>query len=254
MKKNSHIVICIILLAITIGTVCYFSEWTDPSQEETNTADSSPSRENHVSHGDASNPSQTRNGRRTRTKNREADHLRRELKNANVQLEKLSGPLNKEMFSSTVNVEIAAGETLVTGGYKRADGHHELTFMTPTTITLEDGSEGIRLTPRVLSIDPEFAKANGLGTLATNARNTLQHAEAWNQKELTSILRAASQHGDANIMAAPTMLSKPSMPVTLSMGDGYSIESTVERTATGGFAIKARIERTPLPNHHGKDQ
>ena len=242
MKNPKPITFCIILLAITIVAVCYFSGWTDSSQEKTSTTDVPHARGKSATHENI-NSSQPRSSRRAKTENHRAERLRRELKNADDQL-------NKEMLSSTVNVEIAAGETLVTGGYKRADGYHELTFMTPTTVTLEDGSEAVRLTPRILAVDPEFAKANGLDTLATNARNTLQHAEAWNQKELTAILHAAGQHDGVGIMAAPTILSNSSEPSTISFEEPgktrYSIVSSIEKTATGGFAIKARVQRTPL--------
>jgi hypothetical protein len=252
MKKPHYLIISAILLLIPIITIYYFYGKAGSPQAE---GDTTASRSANANRSSSEGPSSARSSRRVVTENPEADRLRRELKNAYAQLEKLdklSAPLSKEMFSSTVDVEIAAGETLVTGGYKRADGKYELTFMTPTTVTMEDGTEMIKLFSRVLAVDSEFVKANGLGTLATNARNTLQHAEAWNQEEMTATMKAASQNDNSEFTSPPAILTSPSSskPFTLNMGEpgkaSYSIESTIGKTATGGFAIKARVERAPL--------
>ena len=112
--------------------------------------------------------------------------LRRELETARVQLEKITRPFGQNVLSSTVNAEITPSETLVTGGYRTADGNYELTLITPRSVTLEDGSEGIEVGCKILSVGSEFVEAQGLETLATNAKNTLQHAEAWTQDDVAS--------------------------------------------------------------------
>lgn len=181
--------------------------------------------------------------------------LRRDLETARAKLEKITRPLGKDILSSTVNAEIKPGETLVTGGYRTADGNYELTLITPRGITLEDGREAIEVNNKILSVGSEFVEAHGLETLATNARNTLQHAEAWMQDDVARTLAAASDAEGVGILSSPKVITLPSTSFTLSMGekDGaqFSFEGTVARSPSGSFAIQARVERTPKAEQIG---
>ena len=179
----------------------------------------------------------------------EVESLRRELVTARAQLEKISRPLGQDALSSTVNCEIKPGETLLTGGYMTADGKYEMTFMTPSSVTLDDGTEGIKVSARMLSVGSEFVSANGLETLATNAKNTLQHGEAWKQDDVVKTMQAASRAEGADIMTAPSITARPSESFTLGFGEAggtqFTIEGTVARSPNGNFAIQSRVERTP---------
>ena len=179
----------------------------------------------------------------------EVESLRRELETATAQLEKISRPLEQDVLSSTVNAEIAQGETLVTGGYRRTDGNYELTLLTPRSVTLEDGREAIEMDGKVLTVGSEFVGAHGLETLATNARNTLQHGEAWMQEDVAGTLRAASESEGVGILSAPKLVTLPSTPFTLTFvekdGAQFSIEGTAAKSPNGSFAIQSRVERTP---------
>ena len=179
----------------------------------------------------------------------EVESLRRELETARVQLEKITRPLAHDVLSSTVNAEINPGETLVTGGYRTDDGNYEMTFLTPRSVTLEDGSEAFEVDGKVLSVGSEFAEVHGLETLATNARNTLQHAEAWMPDDVAGTLAAGRDAEGVGMMTGPKVTVLPSTPFTLSIGEKngaqFSIEGTVARSHNGSYAIQSRIERTP---------
>ncbi len=186
---------------------------------------------------------------RTESDGDEIESLRRELKTAKAKLERITRPLGQDVLSSTVNAEINPGETLVTGGYKTADGNYEMTFITPSSYTLDDGREAIRISSKVLSVGSEFVEANGMETLATNAKNTLQHSEAWTQDDLLETFTAASKAKGVDIFTSPTIVAIPSEAFTLVMGKfggaQFSIEGTATKSPNGSFAIQTRVERTP---------
>jgi len=189
--------------------------------------------------------------RRTTGSEREIEeikNLRRELETAKAQLEEITRPLGQDVLSSTVNAEINPGETLVTGGYKTANGNYELTFLTPRSATLDDGREAIEVSCKVLSVGSEFVDAHGLETLATNAKNTLQHAEAWMQDDVSRTLGAASHAEGAGMLSSPKVVALPSAPFTLSWEDKggarFSIQGTATKSPNGSFAIQSRVERT----------
>ncbi len=173
-------------------------------------------------------------------------------------MEKITRPLGQDVLSSTVNAEINPGETLVTGGYRTADGNYELTLLTPRSVTLEDGREANEVAGKVLSVGSEFVETHGLETLATNARNTLQHAEAWMQDDVARTIGAARDVQGVGILSSPKVVTLPSTSFTVSMGetDGaqFSFEGTVARSPSGSFAIQSRIERTPKAEQDGAGQ
>ena len=175
----------------------------------------------------------------------EIENLRRELASAKVELAGISKPLHEDILSSTVNAEIREGETLVTGGYMTANGKHELTLLTPRSVVLEDGRKGIEVEAHILSVGTEFTKAHGLDKLVTNARNTLQHAEAWTKPGTDETLAAATAGGDgeAELVTLPNVITAASQPFKISTGE-YSFEGTFSRNPDGGFSIKSHIERS----------
>ena len=151
---------------------------------------------------------------------------------------------------TSVRIEIAAGETLVTGGYQRANGQYELTFLSPTLVTQEDGTETIRLSSRILSVGPAFIAENDLGALTTRTRNTLQHAESWGPTKLKHTFKAASEHQSTEILSSPTVLTKSGELATLAIETQrmkFKIESNISKTSTGGFVLRAHVERAEIP-------
>ena len=241
MKNLKYIAILSILLLISIITMVYFNDRAGSTQKES------------ASNNDASKPPHARGSMRKTSRSDEAERVTRDPSPTNRQSAEKIDPLNKKTFSSTVNIEIAAGETLVTGGYQRANGQYELTFLTPTSVIQEDGSEAIKLSSRILSVDPSFISENKLGALTTRTRNTLQHAEAWNQDKLSNTLKAASQHQNTDIMSSPSILAHPGKTAKISRvihktfsQTRFTIESNITTTSDGSFVIKARVERASL--------
>ena len=178
----------------------------------------------------------------------EVAQLRRELDRANQELARLSRPLNEHILSSQVNAEIFEGESLVTGGYQRPDGLYELTFLTPRSLMLENDSQAIEVESQIVSINPGFVQAHGLQTLATNARNTLQHAEAWQSEDVAApIASVPSSMRSENVFVQRSVVL-PSKPFSVEMGDPfgqfYKLDATVDISSTGSYLIQSRIERT----------
>ena len=174
----------------------------------------------------------------------EIENVRRELAAVKVELARISKPLHEDILTSTVNATIRQGETLVTGGYMTADGNYELTLLTPRSVFIEGGREAIEVEAHILSVGPEFTKAQGLENLLTNARNTLQHAEAWTQLGRDQTLAAASGGGEAAVVSFPNVITAASVPFKMSSGE-YSFEGTFAQNSDGGISIQSRIERSP---------
>ena len=262
MKKLS-LVFGIALVALIIIVVYRNSHKNDPSAGKAPATEHATPRERLES--DVSRSHELRSARaatrRTTDSEREREDikdLRRQLETARAQLERITRPLEQDVLSSTVNAEINPGETLVTGGYRTADGNYELTLLTPRSVTLEDGREAIEVDGKVLSVGSDFVGAHGLETLATNARNTLQHAEAWMQDDVASTLAAARDAEGAGVLSSPKVITLPSTSFTVSIGEAdgaqFSFEGTVARSPSGSFAIQSRVERTPKAEQDGAGQ
>lgn len=176
----------------------------------------------------------------------ELSKLRRELASTKGELEKLSRPLRVDMASATVSATLKNGESLVTGGYQTRDGNYELTFLTPNSIRMADGREAIEIRGQILSLSPEAIASSGLETMATNARNTIQHAEAWGQDEMEGTLAAIREKTGQQLLSSPKVTALPGEQVSITIGGdngtAYALEATVGRDAAGDFTIKSRIE------------
>ena len=252
--KKLYLIIGIVIIALIAIVVYQNSHNNDSFAAKASSTEQAKSRERVQTDVSSSHESRSASALARRTtvpkrESKEVDDLKRENEALKGQLEKISRPLGQDVLSSTVNCEIKPGETLLTGGYMKADGKYEMTFMTPSSVTLDDGTEGIKVSARMLSVESDFVSANGLETLATNAKNTLQHGEAWKQDDVAKTMQAASKTDGAEIMSAPSITARLSQPFTLSFGeagrDQFTIDGTVTRSPNGSYAIQSRIERTP---------
>jgi hypothetical protein len=85
-----------------------------------------------------------------------------------------------------------------------------------------------------------------MDSLATNARNTLQHAEAWDQSEATKIITAARSGGGATITSCPKAVSGLGQSFSISSGVRggimYSLVGSVDLSPDGNFSVRVRIE------------
>lgn len=177
--------------------------------------------------------------------------LRDELDRTKSELESLSRPLNENgVLSSAVNAVVGKGESLVTGGYKLADGRYELTFITPKGVDNSGQSPGIDqivVEVRSMVVDDDFVEVSGLDTLATNARNTLQHAEAWSADDVFNTFKSASESEGVDMDVTPTVVTRPNELFSVERKDGegrgFSLSGEADFMPDGSFAVKARAER-----------
>lgn len=132
------------------------------------------------------------------------------------------------------------------------EGRYEFTFFNPEVIELEDGLKGIKASIRIISGGIDFTADSGLDTLATNARNTIQHAEAWRSEDAESILKLAREYQSTRHMSAPSTISGIGQEFALAIGSGngstYQLAATVDQNETGDFVIDSRIERPDIPS------
>lgn len=171
----------------------------------------------------------------------ENENLRRDLAQAKADLEKLSRPLHEDISSSTVSATLQPGESLVAGGYQTADGSYEVTFLTPKKVKMDDGRDAVELDAKIVSMAENQLEGTGLSRMATKARNTLQHAEAWSSADVESTLAAAG-----STTASPKVIVAPSQTFRIDIGSGemaYSLEGSVDTAADGSFQVNSRIER-----------
>ncbi|MEP4078941.1 hypothetical protein [Haloferula sp.] len=182
----------------------------------------------------------------------EIGELRDELERTKSELASLSTPLNEnDVLSSAVNAVVGQGESLVTGGYQLSDGRYELTFITPKAVGLEGGESGlgkdIMLEIKSMVVNDAFVETSGLDTLATNARNTLQHAEAWSGDDVFNTFKSASEAEGVDMGSSPTVTTRPNEPFIVEMldgeGRGFSLRGEADFMPDGSFAVKARAER-----------
>ncbi len=171
---------------------------------------------------------------------------RRELPGVAVRMPLDSGSGEAGMFGVRIDGAIKAGETLVMGGNAGPDGGHEFTFVTPTTVRLEDGSEGVRLDMRVLRGGGRLIEESGLKSLSGNAGSGIQVAEAWSQERVRRIM----DRFDVAVFSGPSVVATAGESFTLRVGEGegssYSLGGTVSPDGDGGFAIRSDLERSTV--------
>lgn len=154
-------------------------------------------------------------------------------------------------FGARISGEVQAGETLVMGGYRLPDGTHAFTFITPSSVRMEDGSEAIVLKTRAMATTPDQARSLGMDSLVTQDSTADHQAEAWSAQETASmVLKTTSTGKGTPWMITPSLMVKPGEPATIRI-DGrrgapsYSVEATVRKTADGNFSIQTEVVHTP---------
>ena len=85
-------------------------------------------------------------------------------------------------------------------------------------------------------------------TLATNARNTLQHAEAWQSEDVAATIASVPSGMRSENVFVHRSVVLPSKPFSVEMGDQlgqfYKLNAIVDISDTGSYLIQSRIERT----------
>lgn len=162
------------------------------------------------------------------------------------ELERFRRPLDVDMASATLRANLAPGEGVVTGGYRLPDGTRLFAFV--QTDALQDGAIGV--TSRIFAVPDELARSLGLGTLATEAANTLQHGEVWVRDELNQVAAKLAQTTDARVLSTggvslqpgrpadvPLRLEENAPPLSLNVGATYDAKRNLD--------LELRVESAP---------
>ncbi|MBC8009598.1 MAG: hypothetical protein H7067_05840 [Burkholderiales bacterium] len=164
--------------------------------------------------------------------NREKDELARELAEARAKLaqsdltlalvredlDELRRPMTSDLLSSTLSAELKSGEVVVTGGYRLPDGTRLYAFVQPTIEQVE-GADVVRITSSVRTLGDEVGASVGLGNLATNADNTLQHGEVWLADEKRAVFAALDGTGGSPAVSMPDVTVLPGVSSVIEFGD-----------------------------------
>lgn len=171
------------------------------------------------------------------------------LESVEEQLEEISAPLAGDMASTMFHADVKEGQSVVTGGYQTADGRNQFTILKPSLIRGPNGATQIRIDSKIIAVSQDDAARTGLTTLATNAKNTLQHAESWEEADVSSTMEKVRNSTGSDYLGQPTVVVEPGQKFTIGMTsdehDSYTLAGTAELSPTGsGVVLKARIQQT----------
>lgn len=167
---------------------------------------------------------------------------------AEAQLAEISSPLTSDMASTMFNADVKAGQSVVTGGYQTSDGRNQFTILKPRVVTDRNGGKQIEIDSNLIAMSPEDTKRSGLDSLATNAKNTLQHAESWDESDVSSTMDMIRNSADSEHLGQPKAIVGPGQSFSIQMTSddesGYTLKGTAELSQDGsGVVLKARIEQ-----------
>lgn len=192
--------------------------------------------------------------RRTRPRVEDAvDRARKQhLMGVETKLEQISRPMVEDMASTMFSAELTQGQSIVTGGFPTADGRSQFTILTPEKVRLADGTEAFQINAKIMALDAEKTLSSGLDSLSTKARNTLQHAEAWEKTDIDSTLEQLQNSPGSDLLTSPTLTTSAGEPFKVEFGsveEGfYSLEGTANHSNDGsGIRLNARIELKEPP-------
>lgn len=152
------------------------------------------------------------------------------------------------MASTMFNADIKRGQSLVTGGYQTADGRNQFTILKPSIISGADGSKQIQIDSNLIAMSRNDTTQSGLDSLATNAKNTLQHAESWEESDVAGTMQMLQNSSDSEHLGQPKIVVAPGEKFTIQMTSddqsSYTLSGTADLSLDGsGVVLKARIEQ-----------
>jgi hypothetical protein len=156
------------------------------------------------------------------------------------------------MASTMFNADIKKGQSLVTGGYQTADGRNQFTILKPTVVRDSNGNELIQIDSKLIAVSPDDTVQSGLNSLATNAKNTLQHAESWEESDVSSTMEKIQNSDGSEYLGEPKVVVAPGREFTIQMisddRNSYTLAGTAELSPNGsGVVLKARIQQKEAP-------
>lgn len=183
---------------------------------------------------------------------RRAQEREEHLETVENQLKEISAPLVEDMASTMFNAEIKEGQSLVTGGYQTADGKNQFTILKPSVIRTPNGSQQIQIASKLIAVSQDDTTITGLDSMATNAKNTLQHAESWEESDVSLTMEQIQNSQSSDYLGEPTTIVSPgekfSIEMTSDDHNSYTLAGTAELSPTGsGVILKARIQQKEAP-------
>jgi len=153
--------------------------------------------------------------------------LRERIANLESQLAEFNKPLQSNIRSATVDTEVLADETLIL-------------FLRPERAVLDDGRVAVKLSGTVIGLSEEHLKGSAVEGLATNASNTIQHGEAWQNTEAESTL---DDLRESSTVSMPSVITLPGQAAQINVQDGLQYKVTPEFLENGkDFRIRLRME------------
>jgi hypothetical protein len=170
------------------------------------------------------------------------------LESVESELEQISAPLVEDMASTMFNADIKEGQSLVTGGYQTADGRNQFTILKPSVIRDSNGHELIQIDSKLIAVSQDDTGQSGLDSLATNAKNTLQHAESWEESDVSSTMERIQNSTSSEYLGEPRVIVVPGQEFTIQMSsddrNSYTLAGKAELSPNGsGVVLKARIQQ-----------
>lgn len=155
---------------------------------------------------------------------------------------KRDGP---ELASTRVHTLLAAGQSLVTGGYAMADGSYEFALVTPAWVTAPNGERQVKTEIKVLRLEEKALMATGLSSLVTPERKTQQNAELWSPHDVRKTLESGQ---GIDLMTAPGIVMAPGIPAQFRVGSSeagnlFGMEIVGAEGPDGGFDLKVEMKR-----------
>jgi hypothetical protein len=188
----------------------------------------------------------------TRSGHRAEDPLEQARKERAASLEKqldeIAAPLAEDMASTMFKAEVKPGRSIVTGGYKTPDGKCQFTVLKPQLIHDASGHDYIKIESKVIDMSAEDIAATGLDSLATNAKNTLQHAETWEESDVSNTMENLKKSGLSDLISGATIMTMPGSEFTMAIGTNETGSYVLKGTATpspggSGVLLQTRIEQ-----------
>lgn len=161
--------------------------------------------------------------------------------------DELMAPLREHMSSTMFHVEIPRGQSLVTGGYPMADGRNHFTFLHPEILHDRHGRKQIKISSKQMAMSQQDVIQAGLNTLATNAKNTLQHAELWDEQDVLATMSLIDTAGGSEHLGEPATIIEPGSKFLMELiqqdARKYTLHGTAELSSDRkSVIIKARIQ------------
>lgn len=194
---------------------------------------------------DSARPKQTKRGRQD-------DADAKALRELEAEFDEILPAQFPDQFSSLSDATLEPGETLALGGFRKANGSYEFTFLEITPIAADGrphDSQGslpvYAITMRTMEMSRGKSSQNGLDSLISPAKTRIQKIIVFPPGEIPQ------PDPNGGIMTMPSATVRPNSPAIMSVGTddrAYVISLIVSPTdVANSIRIRTRVE-SPAEN------